>query len=152
MAFHSTSWPLASCKSSGTRVSWGSTFLVRYFCTFHSRDATNEKHQAALHPAWRVSYGTVSTNMNPSLHTAQAVCPSHPFSDIPLHPLKRCVGAILATIAFYACAFPRTTFLIFFVIPCPAWAFLPGILAFDVYRSVTDAVSWFHNSLCYLVN
>ncbi|KAG0705454.1 hypothetical protein DFH29DRAFT_278628 [Suillus ampliporus] len=48
-------------------------------------------------------------------------------------------GAILATIAFYACAFPRTTFLIFFVIPCPAWAFLPGILAFDVYRSVTDA-------------
>lgn len=48
-------------------------------------------------------------------------------------------GAILATIAFYACAFPRTRFLIFFVIPCPAWAFLPGILAFDVYRSVTDA-------------
>ncbi|KAG2077624.1 rhomboid-domain-containing protein [Suillus decipiens] len=48
-------------------------------------------------------------------------------------------GAILATIAFYACAFPRTTFLIFFVVPCPAWAFLPGILAFDVYRSVTDA-------------
>ncbi|OAX40669.1 rhomboid-domain-containing protein [Rhizopogon vinicolor AM-OR11-026] len=48
-------------------------------------------------------------------------------------------GAILANIAFYACAFPRTTFLIFFVIPCPAWAFLPGILAFDVYRSVTDA-------------
>ncbi|KAG2158871.1 uncharacterized protein EDB93DRAFT_1116797 [Suillus bovinus] len=48
-------------------------------------------------------------------------------------------GAILATVAFYACAFPRTTFLIFFVIPCPAWAFLPGILAFDVYRSVTDA-------------
>ncbi|KAG1780222.1 hypothetical protein EV702DRAFT_1081486 [Suillus placidus] len=48
-------------------------------------------------------------------------------------------GAILATIAFYACAFPRTKFLIFFVIPCPAWVFLPGILAFDVYRSVTDA-------------
>ncbi|KAG1874646.1 hypothetical protein DFJ58DRAFT_721643 [Suillus subalutaceus] len=48
-------------------------------------------------------------------------------------------GAILATIAFYACAFPRTTFLIFFVVPCPAWAFLPGILAFDVYRTVTDA-------------
>lgn len=48
-------------------------------------------------------------------------------------------GAILATVAFYACAFPRTTFLIFFVVPCPAWAFLPGILAFDVYRSVTDA-------------
>ncbi|KAJ8595375.1 rhomboid-domain-containing protein [Rhizopogon salebrosus TDB-379] len=48
-------------------------------------------------------------------------------------------GAILATIAFYACAFPRTTFLIFFVVPCPAWAFLPGILAFDVYRSVKDS-------------
>jgi membrane associated rhomboid family serine protease len=48
-------------------------------------------------------------------------------------------GAILATIAFYGCAFPRTTFLIFFIIPCPAWAFLPGILAYDAYRSITDA-------------
>lgn len=48
-------------------------------------------------------------------------------------------GAMLATIAFYTCAYPRTTFLIFFVVPCPAWAALPGILAFDVYRSVTDA-------------
>ncbi|KAH7930312.1 rhomboid-domain-containing protein [Leucogyrophana mollusca] len=48
-------------------------------------------------------------------------------------------GAIMAMIAFYACTFPRNTFYIFFVIPCPAWAFLPGILLFDGYRTLTDA-------------
>lgn len=47
-------------------------------------------------------------------------------------------GAIMATIALYACAFPRNTFLIFFVIPCPAWVFLPGILLYDGWRSVSD--------------
>jgi len=50
------------------------------------------------------------------------------------------LGAIMATIALYACAFPRNTFLIFFVIPCPAWVFLPGILLYDGWRSVSDRV------------
>ncbi|KAL4076039.1 hypothetical protein J3A83DRAFT_4088443 [Scleroderma citrinum] len=47
-------------------------------------------------------------------------------------------GAIMATLALYACAFPRNTFLIFFVIPCPAWVFLPGILLYDGWRSISD--------------
>lgn len=47
-------------------------------------------------------------------------------------------GAIMATIALYACAFPNNTFLIFFVIPCPAWVFLPGILIYDGWRSISD--------------
>ncbi|KAF8845659.1 rhomboid-domain-containing protein [Paxillus ammoniavirescens] len=47
-------------------------------------------------------------------------------------------GAIMATLAFYSCAFPRNTFLIFFVIPCPAWIFLPGVLLYDGWRSFSD--------------
>lgn len=47
-------------------------------------------------------------------------------------------GAIMATLALYACAFPNNTFLIFFVIPCPAWVFLPGILLYDGWRSISD--------------
>ncbi|KAN0097702.1 hypothetical protein V8E55_002148 [Tylopilus felleus] len=47
-------------------------------------------------------------------------------------------GAIMATIALYSCAFPRNTFLIFFIIPCPAWAFLPGVLIYDGWRSFSD--------------
>ncbi|KAH7916753.1 hypothetical protein BJ138DRAFT_994952 [Hygrophoropsis aurantiaca] len=47
-------------------------------------------------------------------------------------------GSIMAMIAFYACMFPRNKFYIFLVIPCPAWAFLPGVLLFDVFRTVTD--------------
>jgi rhomboid-like protein len=46
----------------------------------------------------------------------------------------------MATIALYSCAFPRNTFLIFFVIPCPAWAFLPGVLIYDGWRSFSDQV------------
>ncbi|KAH0839677.1 hypothetical protein J3R83DRAFT_598 [Lanmaoa asiatica] len=49
-------------------------------------------------------------------------------------------GAIMATIALYSCAFPRNTFLIFFVIPCPAWVFLPGVLVYDGWRSFSDQV------------
>ena len=46
----------------------------------------------------------------------------------------------MATIALYSCAFPRNTFLIFFVIPCPAWVFLPGVLIYDGWRSFSDQV------------
>lgn len=46
----------------------------------------------------------------------------------------------MATIALYSCAFPRNTFLIFFIIPCPAWAFLPGVLIYDGWRSFSDQV------------
>ena len=49
-------------------------------------------------------------------------------------------GAIMATLALYSCAFPRNTFLIFFVIPCPAWVFLPGVLIYDGWRSLSDQV------------
>lgn len=30
-------------------------------------------------------------------------------------------GAVYGTIAFFAAAYPRTTFLLFFVVPVPAW-------------------------------
>jgi rhomboid-like protein len=42
-------------------------------------------------------------------------------------------------VSFFACFAPRATFLIFGIVPCPAWAFVAGIFGFDLYRSVTEA-------------
>lgn len=38
-------------------------------------------------------------------------------------------GAIYASLAFYAALFPNTTFLLFFVVPMPAWVMVGGIFA-----------------------
>ncbi|KAI0069030.1 rhomboid-domain-containing protein [Artomyces pyxidatus] len=47
-------------------------------------------------------------------------------------------GAIYAVISFYACVSPRTTFLIFGLIPCPAWAFVSGVFLFDSYSAYAE--------------
>ncbi|KAH7887936.1 hypothetical protein F5I97DRAFT_927606 [Phlebopus sp. FC_14] len=53
-------------------------------------------------------------------------------------PSQGASGAIMATLALYSCAFPRNTFLVFFVIPCPAWVFLPAVLLYDGWQSISD--------------
>lgn len=45
-------------------------------------------------------------------------------------------GAIYTCLAFYGTVFPRNTFLLFFVIPMPAWALVGGIFA--VSLTLTD--------------
>ncbi|RSH93830.1 hypothetical protein EHS25_006479 [Saitozyma podzolica] len=45
-------------------------------------------------------------------------------------------GAIYASLAFYAALFPNTTFLLFFVVPMPAWAMVGGIFAYDAYSAI----------------
>ncbi|KAL7424318.1 hypothetical protein Q5752_001908 [Cryptotrichosporon argae] len=44
-------------------------------------------------------------------------------------------GAIYATLAFYGALFPRTQFLVFFVVPMPAWLFVGGIFAWDLFSA-----------------
>ena len=49
-------------------------------------------------------------------------------------------GAISAIIAFYACVRPTATFLVFYVIPCPAWAVVAGLFLFDGYSAYNESV------------
>jgi len=63
------------------------------------------------------------------------------YAHIPDFPSQGASGAILASVAYLACVSPRTTFYIFFIIPCPAWALLPGMLAYDGYMAYSDARS-----------
>ncbi|KAH9007083.1 rhomboid-domain-containing protein [Lactarius hatsudake] len=46
-------------------------------------------------------------------------------------------GAIYALASFFAFAAPRARFLLFFVLPMPAWACIGGIACFDVYNAFT---------------
>lgn len=45
-------------------------------------------------------------------------------------------GAIYATLAFYGAFFPNTTWLLFFVVPMPAWVMIGGLFAYDCYSAV----------------
>ncbi|KAI0002993.1 hypothetical protein BJV74DRAFT_814735 [Russula compacta] len=50
-------------------------------------------------------------------------------------------GAIYALASFFAFAAPRAQFLLFFVLPMPAWACIGGIACFDVYNAFTRRFS-----------
>ncbi|GAA5863302.1 hypothetical protein JCM3774_000849 [Rhodotorula dairenensis] len=45
-------------------------------------------------------------------------------------------GATYGAISFFAAAFPRETFLLFFVVPVPAWLCVSGIFAWDLYNGL----------------
>ena len=59
---------------------------------------------------------------------------------LPFPPLIYHVGAIYALASFFAFAVPSARFLLFFVVPMPAWACIGGIACFDVYNAVTRRV------------
>ncbi|KAI9248543.1 hypothetical protein BDA99DRAFT_229095 [Phascolomyces articulosus] len=46
-------------------------------------------------------------------------------------------GAVMGITSFYACAFPRATFLLFFIIPMPAIGVVAGLAAYDIYQAYT---------------
>lgn len=50
-------------------------------------------------------------------------------------------GAIYTTLAFYATLFPRSTFLLFFVVPMPAWLLVGGMFGYDFFQAVTGRQS-----------
>jgi hypothetical protein len=49
---------------------------------------------------------------------------------------QRSTGAIYAIISYFACRAPFTKFLIFGIIPIPAWSFVPGVLVYDIYEMI----------------
>ncbi|KAL1744398.1 hypothetical protein HDZ31DRAFT_38746, partial [Schizophyllum fasciatum] len=47
-------------------------------------------------------------------------------------------GAIDAVLGFLACAAPRMTFMIYGIVPVPAWLAVGGFFAYDLYGTVAD--------------
>ncbi|KAG9045021.1 hypothetical protein FS837_007155 [Tulasnella sp. UAMH 9824] len=47
-------------------------------------------------------------------------------------------GAISAVLAFYATMFPRSTFLLFMIVPMPAWVCVGGLALYDLYGSLNN--------------
>ncbi|KIJ56518.1 hypothetical protein M422DRAFT_149535 [Sphaerobolus stellatus SS14] len=64
------------------------------------------------------------------------------FANQALYPQPRTVtgasGAIYSVLSFVACAAPRAQFLIFFVVPVPAYACVGGIFAWDLYNAIQE--------------
>ncbi len=50
-------------------------------------------------------------------------------------------GAIYSVISFFACMSPNATFLLFGIVPMPAWAMVTGIFLYDGYSAVNHQVS-----------
>lgn len=46
-------------------------------------------------------------------------------------------GSVYAIMATFACVNPTATFLVFFVIPAPAWAVVSGIVGWDLWGALT---------------
>lgn len=61
---------------------------------------------------------------------------NHFVTQNPFYAAHGASGATYGAISFFACAFPRTTFLLFFVVPVPAWLCVSGIFAWDVYNGL----------------
>jgi len=62
-----------------------------------------------------------------------AVCPvrqQHP--DLPNR--RYSTGSIYAIVSYFACREPFVKFLLFAIVPIPAWVFVPGVILYDVYE------------------
>ncbi|CAO3618065.1 unnamed protein product [Cunninghamella blakesleeana] len=46
-------------------------------------------------------------------------------------------GSVMGLTTFFACAFPKATFLVFFVVPMPAIAVVGLFAAYDIYKATT---------------
>ncbi|OAD01786.1 hypothetical protein MUCCIDRAFT_144605 [Mucor lusitanicus CBS 277.49] len=50
---------------------------------------------------------------------------------------KEKYGSVMAITSFFACAYPRATFLVFFIVPMPAIAVVGLFAAYDIYQAST---------------
>jgi len=58
--------------------------------------------------------------------------------DIPHYSSHGASGAIYAIMSYFACREPFAKFLLFAIVPIPAWMFIPGVLLYDVYEMVAS--------------
>ncbi|GAA6014995.1 hypothetical protein JCM11491_002387 [Sporobolomyces phaffii] len=62
---------------------------------------------------------------------------NHYVTQNPHYAAHGASGATYGTIAFFAAAMPRATFLLFFVVPVPAWLCVSGLFAWDFYNATS---------------
>ncbi|GAA5874838.1 hypothetical protein JCM16303_003002 [Sporobolomyces ruberrimus] len=62
---------------------------------------------------------------------------NHYVTQNPYYAAHGASGATYGTIAFFAAAMPRATFLLFFVVPVPAWLCVSGLFAWDFYNATS---------------
>ena len=82
-------------------------------------------------------------NRNYHSHGASGAHHRSPLVNVPTLLLTYGAGAIYALASFFAFAAPRAQFLLFFVVPMPAWACIGAIACFDVYNAFTRRVRRF---------
>jgi membrane associated rhomboid family serine protease len=56
-------------------------------------------------------------------------------NDWSAHSTMGASGAVMGTTAFFATVFPRATFLIFGIVPCPAWLCVGGLFLYDAAQT-----------------
>ena len=49
-------------------------------------------------------------------------------------------GAIYAVISFMACIAPKAKFLVFGIVPVPAWGCVTGLFAYDLFNAIMEKV------------
>ncbi|GAA5893915.1 rhomboid family intramembrane serine protease [Sporobolomyces salmoneus] len=62
---------------------------------------------------------------------------NHYVTQNPQYAAHGASGATYGTIAFFAAAMPRATFLLFFVVPVRAWLCVSGLFAWDFYNATS---------------
>ncbi|GAA5828959.1 hypothetical protein JCM5353_005184 [Sporobolomyces roseus] len=62
---------------------------------------------------------------------------NHFITQNPHYAAHGASGATYGCIAFFAAAMPRATFLLFFVVPVPAWLCVSGLFAWDFYNATS---------------
>lgn len=80
------------------------------------------------------------TRLIPQGVTASAVSLfwNHLFNnEAPYYTAHGASGAAYGIVSFFAAVYPREKFLLFFVIPAPAWLVVSGIFAYDLYSGLT---------------
>ena len=134
MVLHTSSWLNLSSPCWVTDSFWFYTWEVNLSSDLFGH-LTDQSRQVALFPAWQVYSGTkISLTMHP---TVPVVCPIGQY-----HwgwSLRQCsTGAIYAILSYFACREPFVKFMLFAIVPIPAWSFIPGMLLYDVYNIVAS--------------
>lgn len=70
-----------------------------------------------------------------SAHIPIHLCLIISFINFSVNP-----GAVYAVLSFFTCIRPNATFLLYFVIPMPAWILVSGIFIWDGWSTITDRV------------
>ena len=137
MASPSGSWPRPRKPCSETRNSSCSISEVR--CPKTQRGDRDCQTTLSLF-RWRVRESRIAS-MEQATQLPFAWCKRCAFFSSQTSPLLTYgAGAIYALASFFAFAAPNARFLLFFVVPMPAWACIGAIACFDVYNAFTRRV------------